>query len=133
MGTDPTAPQACGDQVLLPLALLIGAVAMEPRPGEASVYDVNERPSCLLQDRHIGAHHGLVMNLAGPDSGAVWAVWIHGGAPHLTVLPDCEVSTADGMDGCCSFAGHVDRHTWALHDPLAETARAVVALMWARR
>lgn len=132
MGADPSAPRECGDQVLLPLALLVGAVGMETRPDAASIYDVDETPRCSLESDHEGAHHGLVMNLAGPYSGAVWAVWISGGAPHLTVLPDCEVGTDDGMDGCCSFAGHVGRHTFALYDPLAETSRSVVALVWPR-
>lgn len=131
MTADRTAPQACETQAVLPLALLVGAVAMETH-GTAAMSDVIEVPACSLEQRHDGAHYGLVMNLFGPDSGTVWAVWIEGGAPHLTVLPDCDVSTDDGMDGCCNFAGHAGRHTWALYDPLAETAGSAVAMAWLR-
>jgi hypothetical protein len=124
------APLACGAEVLLPLALLVGSLAMETdaeRPAELSM--VVEAPACSLQDEHDGAHHGLVLNLRGPEAGAVWAVWSSGGAPHLVVLPDCCACTPDDQDGCCLYAAHPALHSYELYDPLLELARRS-ALGW---
>jgi hypothetical protein len=116
------APLACSAEVLLPLALLVGSLAMETdldRPAELA--EVAEVPICSLQDRHDGAHHGLVLNLRGLEAGAVWAVWSSGGAPHLVALPDCP--GANGDDGCCLYATHPARHSFELYDPLLALAQ----------
>jgi hypothetical protein len=123
----PTGPTVCSATVLLPIALLVGAVDMEPAPGRAELSDVEERPVCTIQGDHDGAHYGLVMNLDGPTSGAVWAVWTSGGAPHLIVLPDCPASASTGMDACEHFEAHPGGHSWQLHDPLLRFARQAIA------
>jgi len=101
---------------------------MKTVPQYAEVTDVEEYPACLLQELHDGAHHGIVMELDGPNSGAVWAVWSDGGAPHLVVLPDCNGTTANHMDGCCHYAGHTGGHSYQLHDPQPEKARQALTV-----
>lgn len=122
-------PRICGDQTLLPIALLLGALQMETQPGAADLDDVNEIPVCTLQQHHAGAHHGLVLSLAGPDTGAVWAVWTPLVCVRLMVIPDCPESRADGMRGCCQYLDHPGGHTWEVYDPLQAAAEQAVARM----
>lgn len=124
---DPTRPSVCGAQTMLPLALLVGALDMETARGRADITDVEEQPACLLQAHPLGAHHGIVMELDGPDTGAVWAVWSDGGSPHLVVLPDCNGATSNRMDACCHYAEHPGGHSYELHDPLLAKANQVLA------
>jgi hypothetical protein len=122
-------PRICGDQVLLTLALFLGALQMEPTPGAATLDDVTEAPTCTLQQHDAGEHHGVVLDLDGPDSGAVWAVWTDIVSPRLVVLPDCPASRADGMRSCCQYLDHPGGHTWQVHDPLQAAAASAVARM----
>jgi hypothetical protein len=110
-------PRVCGEQILLPLPLFLGALQMETVPGAADLSDVEETPVCLLQQHDTGAHHGLVLSLAGPTTGAVWAVWTSLITPHLVVLPDCSATSPDGRRGCCRFDAHSGGHSWELDDP----------------
>lgn len=118
----PAGPRFCLDTILLPLALLAGALDMEPA---ATIDTVIESPVCILQGRHRGDHHGLVASERGDD--AVWAVWGAAHAVHLVVLTDCPGVTTDGMDGCSLFAEHDGRHSFDLYDPWQAAARAMLA------
>lgn len=126
-------PRICGDQVLLPIALFLGALQMETQPGAATLDDVTEAPTCTLQQDHTGAHHGLVLSLAGRDTGAVWAVWTPLICVRLMVLPDCPEAREDRMRGCCQYLDHPGGHTWQVHDPIQAAAEAAVARMGLRR
>jgi hypothetical protein len=119
-------PSVCEDQIVLPLGLFLGALRMETVPGAAELSDVEEAPTCKTQVDHPGAHHGLVLDLAGPDTGAVWAVWTEFGE-HLVVLPDCPASSEDGMTACGLYDGHPAGHTWQLYDPLMAAVRRKMA------
>jgi hypothetical protein len=124
-------PLVCGESMLLPLQLLVKALDMEREPGAADLTDVIELSECLLQQQHLGAHHGLVMELDGPDTGAVWVVWTDGGTPFLIVHPDCPGETPDGREGCGAWEDHPGGHTFELHDPRMASARAIAsALLW---
>lgn len=126
---DPTQPPVCGVPTMLPLALFVGALDMETVPGCADITDVEEHPVCLLQTHPLGPHYGIVMELDGPDTGAVWAVWSDKGSPHLVVLPDCNGTTPDRMDACCHYAGHPGGHSYQLHDPLLAQASQALAMV----
>jgi hypothetical protein len=124
MPLDPSGPHICGVGVRLPSGLLAAALAMETVPGAAGLRDVEETPSCLIQAHAAGAHYGLVLDLDGRLTGAVWAVWSGGDTPHLVVLPDCP---GDGEAACSGFGGHPGRHTPDLYDLMQAHARAVLA------
>ncbi|WP_335983660.1 hypothetical protein [Streptomyces sp. CA2R106] len=73
---------------------------------------------CTLQQHRGPVHHGLVLNLRGPDAGTIWAAWRDGIEPYLLImLSDCPVTTADGDEACSEFAGHPGAHSWDLADP----------------
>lgn len=91
--------------------------------------DVQAEPTCYLQERHGGAHYGLVLDRDMPDGSAVWAVWLPGNAVRLVVLPACLARSASGMDACTEPQGHVGGHTWQVRDPLMDVARAQLARM----
>lgn len=124
----PHGPRICYASTLLPLTLLESAVRLDPT-GVPSLLDVTESPSCGLQEHDaVTSHYGFVMDLDGPDSGAVWAVWTgEAGAPMLLVRPDCPSASPDRMDGCGLFTAHQGRHTWELYDRESALARARLA------
>jgi hypothetical protein len=117
-------PHVCEDQILLPLDLLVRALAMEPTPGAAEMSDVEEAPTCIMQRDHGGAHYGIVLSLDGPSQGAVWAVWTALTEAQLVILPDC--SGTEGMEACSSFDAHPGGHSWELYDPLMAFVRQVM-------
>ncbi|WP_433893004.1 hypothetical protein [Streptomyces sp. CA-111067] len=124
-GLDPGGARVCDGGVRLPAGLVAAALAMETVPGAACLADVEETPACLIQEHAPDTpHYGLVLDLDGILSGAVWAVWSPGGAPHLVVLPDCP---GDGEQSCSGFAAHPGLHTSALWDLRQAHARAVFA------
>lgn len=124
--TATSRPLVCGSQVLLPLALIVGALDMETVAGVAELTDVDSAPTCTMQLDHADGHHGVVLDLDGATTGAVWAVWADYGAPHLVVLPDCP---GRGDQACGSYAAHPGGHSWQLHDPLLAAVRQAVAEM----
>ncbi|WP_435173327.1 hypothetical protein [Actinacidiphila sp. bgisy145] len=91
--------------------------------------DLVGTPTCYLQARHRGPHYGLALDLEAEDGSAVWAVWLHGGGPHLIVIPACPGRSDTGMDVCTEPDGHVGGHTWQVRDPLLDVARAQLARM----
>ncbi|MEE4546791.1 hypothetical protein V2S66_33105 [Streptomyces sp. V4-01] len=109
---------------LLPIALVLGAIEMEP---DAGLFGIQDVPSCMIQDLHVGAHHGLVASEKGDD--AVWAVWSDEGTAHLQRLLDCTTSSADDTEGCGLYDQHEGRHTFELYDPQRAAAEAIVAMM----
>lgn len=116
-------PGLCRDALQLPAVLIAGALTMEPA---ASYRDVEDWPTCLLQQHNDGPHHGLVASIRGDD--AVWVVWGAGLDPRLVKLPDC---TGDGEDGPCTlFDRHPGLHSHELYDELMEKARIIADLLW---
>jgi hypothetical protein len=45
------------------------------------------------------------------------------------VLPDCEGRSLDGMDTCYGYDNHPGGHSFELHDPRLEQARATALAM----
>jgi len=125
--TAALAPAVCGTGGYLPTALVPAAVALEKHPGWAASTDVERRLRCTLETHHRGAHHGLVLELAGVDTGSVWTTWTADQPPGtLTVLPDCPaLEGGDGREPCCGYAGHPGGHTFQLRDPLDEFSHAL--------
>jgi hypothetical protein len=81
--------------------------------------DVQPYPHCSLEAHATGDHHGSVMELDGVHAGCVWTRWTGDHLPTTVfVLPDCEVTSSDGMDGCGIFGGHPGAHTWEMEHPL---------------
>jgi hypothetical protein len=67
-------PRVCDEAILLPVPLVLGAHRFDPT-GTTEVDDVEDRPVCFLGEAHAGPHYGLALELPGPDTGSVWAVW----------------------------------------------------------
>jgi len=94
----------------------VGRAMQLDRGGESTYTDVMHAPGCYLEEHGDTEHHAYVMDLPGPRSGGVWAVWRTGHRPHLLVLPDCpEVSDDHHEDGCGGFRGHLGGHAWEVH------------------
>lgn len=74
---------------------------------------------CVLQTHRAGAHHAYVLDLDGPDTGAVWARWESpDDTPGLEVLPDCPaVDSVTPDEACCAYDGHPGAHSYQLTDP----------------
>lgn len=119
----PARPRICRDALQLPAELIASALTMEPA---AAYRDVEDWPTCLLQEHDEGAHHGLVASIRGDD--AVWVVWGAGMDPHLQQVLDCP---GEGEDGPCTlFDRHPGLHSFELYDELMEKARIVADLLW---
>jgi hypothetical protein len=123
----------CGRCSFVPPRLLTAALRVAnaaPLAWDGLVYVAEDAATllvCTLQAHRGPVHHGVVLNLRGPDAGTVWAAWRDGAEPCLAVLlPDCPVATADGGEGCSEFAGHPGAHSWELADPVLP--RALLAL-----
>ncbi|BBA98399.1 hypothetical protein RVR_4561 [Actinacidiphila reveromycinica] len=114
----------CGCRTVVPVHLVTVALGManaiEPA-WDGLVYVAEDAATllvCTLQAHRGPVHHGVVLNLRGPDAGAVWAAWRDGIEPCLALLlPDCPVTTADGDEACSEFVGHPGVHSWELADP----------------
>ncbi|WNI16893.1 hypothetical protein [Actinacidiphila sp. ITFR-21] len=121
---DTDQPQVCGRRSFLPAALVPAAVALEPHPGRASAADVERDLRCTLQAHGDDDHQAFVLDLDGPDTGAVWASWCDGTVPaQVRVLPPCPA--VGGGEPCMEYAGHRGGHSFELHDPLADRSRAI--------
>ncbi|MBY8889337.1 hypothetical protein K7472_31510 [Streptomyces sp. PTM05] len=85
--------------------------------------DVGRLLTCTLQAHRGPVHHGVVLNLHGPDADTIWTAWRDDTEPYLALLlPDCPVATADGGEACSEFAGHPGAHSWELADPVLPLA-----------
>ncbi|BBA98472.1 hypothetical protein RVR_4663 [Actinacidiphila reveromycinica] len=119
----------CGQRTFVPPGLVtavLGVANSVPPAWDGLVYspdDVGRLLVCTLQAHRGRVHHGVVLNLRGPDAGTVWAAWRDGAEPYLAILlPDCPGATADGGEGCSEFAGHPGAHGWELADPVMPPA-----------
>ncbi|WP_335983751.1 hypothetical protein [Streptomyces sp. CA2R106] len=119
----------CGQRTFVPPGLVTAALGMAnsvPPAWDGLVHvadDVGTLLTCTLQSHRGRVHHGVVLNLRGPNAGTVWAAWRDGAEPCLAVLlPDCPATTADGDEGCSEFAGHPGTHSWELADPVLPPA-----------
>jgi hypothetical protein len=121
--SDP--PTVCGARGYLPEDLVNVALRFESRPGETQVPDVSRHLRCTLQPHPGLQHHAIVMELAGVETGAVWAHWSDRQFPReLDVYPDCPRG-ADSPSPCTLFAGHPGRCSHELHDPLEDISRVI--------
>lgn len=113
----PDRPSVCGERSYL-LDSLIPAVLASAPVGAAEPDDVERLLRCTLETHTTGDHHAMVMDLPGPDTGALWAHWTRGHHPTaLYALPDCPSTDPDTGEPCCEFAGHSGRHSYQLTDP----------------
>jgi hypothetical protein len=119
----------CGRRSFVPPGLVTAALGVAnsvPPAWDGLVHrsdDIGKLLTCTLQAHRGPVHHGVVLNLRGPDAGTVWVAWRDGAEPYLALLlPDCPVTTADGGEGCSEFAGHPGAHSWELADPLLRSA-----------
>ena len=120
-------PPVCSARAYLPAALVNRALAFETIPGEAGPAQVNRMLRCTLQAHcDTGLHQAIVMELDGPDRGAVWARWAaerrtspHSFSGDVLVLPDCN-EHADEEHPCREAAGHSGGHSWQVNDPWSE-------------
>jgi hypothetical protein len=117
----------CGAGNYLPTYLVSEAMALETstrRPAEPQ--DVQRYLRCTLERHEPGTdHHSLVLELDGPDSGAVWTTWPWDGLPErwqLFVRPDCP-----GIQGlpCNEYEGHEGGHTPEVQDPWTEVSESL--------
>jgi anti-sigma regulatory factor (Ser/Thr protein kinase) len=107
---------ACGEQGRLPVQLVPEAMGYAAA-GAAAADDVERHPRCQLEAHTVGDHVGFVMELAGPDTGAVWTRWSRDSPPAvLLVLPDCPATEAGTREPCCEYGGHPGGHTYELAD-----------------
>ena len=117
-------PPVCSARAYLPEALVADVLAFEKGPGEADSAQVNRQLRCTLEDHgDTGLHHAIVMELDGPDRGAVWARWMadrlmspHGFPGDVLVLPNCPEQDG-GRQACREAAGHRGGHSWQVDDP----------------
>ncbi|WP_435128787.1 hypothetical protein [Actinacidiphila sp. bgisy144] len=119
----------CGRRTFVPPRLVTAALGLAnsvPPAWDGLVYssdDAGKLLTCTLQAHRGPVHHGVVLNLRGPDAGTIWAAWRDHTAPYLAILlPDCPVTTADGDEACSEFAGHPGAHSWDLADPVLPSA-----------
>lgn len=81
-----------------------------PAPEPESDDDLLKPLECLLAGHHGEQHYGLVCELDGRDTGAVWARWTDSKPPSaLVTLADCPRLDPRG-DACVLFAGHEGDH-----------------------
>ena len=107
-------PLRCGAAIGLQEHEVYRALQFD-RTGLSTLRDVMFAPGCYLE-QHNGEHHALVLELPGPRSGAVWAVWRTGHRPYFLVLPDCPAISADRReDACGGYRGHPGAHAWELY------------------
>ncbi|MFI0722077.1 hypothetical protein [Streptomyces sp. NPDC021224] len=73
---------------------------------------------CALQTHVGGEHHAFVLQLDGPEGGAVWTSWTDSPPARVEVRGDCQaVSPPErGSQPCCEFAGHPGAHTYDAYD-----------------
>ncbi|HEY5835144.1 hypothetical protein [Streptomyces sp.] len=108
----PGRPAVCGERGYL-LSDLIPAVLTHNVAGAAEPGDVEQDLRCTLEAHTTGDHHSLVMELPGPDTGAVWTRWTRGHYPTtVTALLDCPSTDPDTAEPCCEFAGHPGAHSY---------------------
>lgn len=108
----------CGRRTFAPLQLVTTVVdlANTEAPGGYVPDDVYGVLVCTLQMHRGPLHHGVALELHGPEAGTVWAVWRDSVEPCLAlVIPDCP-ARSDG-DACSEFTGHPGAHSWDLADP----------------
>lgn len=121
-------PRTCDAETLLPLSLYAAVIQMTGVDWEY----IEETAMCFTEAGHDGPHHGLVVELDGPTTGAVWALWESTGALLIEVLPDCPESSAEG-DGCAYYLDHEGGHSWDVYDPRQALARGQLARVLAER
>ncbi len=110
----------CGQRTLVPEALAPTVLNLaRGAQGANSRYtedDLLDTLICTLERHpHRSVHHGVVLNLRGPQAGTIWALWRGDSAPQAAVLlPDCPAT--NGEDFCSEFQSHWGAHSWDLYD-----------------
>lgn len=125
MSASDARPPVCGARQYLPGRLVPLALRLETsrdRPAETA--DVARGLRCTMQAHGDEVpHYGLVLDLAGAETGSVWTTWAAGSVPELlVVLPDCP---GDGGRPCNEWAAHPGGHTWQVHDPLSDVSHTL--------
>jgi hypothetical protein len=111
----------CGRITRLPDHLVQEALRIAARYRAAEEADVERKLWCHLQVHGDGDHFAHVLDLAGVDTGAVWARWADGKpVAALDVRPDCSFVDPESLEACCEFALHPGAHTHQLTDTPVE-------------
>ena len=117
-------PPVCSARAYLPEELADHALAYETAPGEGGLELVQRQLRCTLEDHgDQGLHYAIVMELDGPDTGAVWARWMadrlispRSFQGELVALKDCD-EQGGARQACREHAGHQGGHSWQVEDP----------------
>ncbi|WP_433546822.1 hypothetical protein ACQPZG_18370 [Streptomyces sp. CA-294286] len=108
----------CGTEPMLSDVLVTAALEIS---GTADRKHAHPKMRCDLERRHQGEHLGIVCEIGGPDTGAVWTRWTDTHPPYVVlVLRDCPATRDDQDAPCGLFADHPGAHSWALSDPECE-------------
>ena len=105
----------CGERAVLPLPFVAAAIALAA-PRLVSVDEVHIDLLCTLEEHTVGAHWGLVTDLDGPGTGAVWTPWTDCEPTGIVVLPDCPAIRPEVRESCAEFAAHPGAHSWEIQD-----------------
>ena len=110
----PALLPVCAESTKLPRVLHDVILAMGEE--KADPWAVDDEPQCVLQAHIGGDHHGLVVEMAGADSGSAWTTWAGGREPsEISIRKDCPASQPN--DACCAYDGHPGAHTYELTGP----------------